>query len=199
MIWQASVQLYVFEIWCLGTVVGGKSPPCRLMLWDRLDWPKIKAMNLQLRAALKADEPFLREMLYLALFVPAGHDPLPRTVLNEPSIARYVDGWGTWEGDRGLIAMVDGRTVGAAWLRLFPASDPGYGFVSEQIPELSVAVEPEHRGRGIGTVLIERVIEDAGAVSLSCAPSNPARRLYNRLGFEELADGRTMVRRPFGA
>jgi GNAT superfamily N-acetyltransferase len=171
----------------------------RFVAVGQLGVAKMNTMNLELRAAVKADEPFLREMLYLALFVPAGHDPLPRSVLNEPSIAKYFDGWGTWAGDRGFVALTDGAPIGAAWLRLFPATDPGYGFVSEQIPELSVAVEPEHRGKGIGTILMQRLIEDAGAISLSCDPTNPARRLYTRLGFEELADSRTMLRRRFEA
>jgi hypothetical protein len=88
---------------------------------------------------------FLWEMLYLALFVPPGQPPLPRSVLRDPAIAHYVEGWRMRSGDLGLIALVDGAPVGAAWLRYFAASDPGYGFVSESTPELSVAVLPGRR------------------------------------------------------
>ncbi len=45
-----------------------------------------------MRAATSDDEPFLREMLYAALYVPAGADPFPRSVLAEPAIAAYVRG-----------------------------------------------------------------------------------------------------------
>jgi GNAT superfamily N-acetyltransferase len=151
-------------------------------------------VSFELRAANVSDEPFLWEMLYLALFVPPGEPPLPRSVLREPAIARYVQGWGTRCGDKGIIALVDASLVGAAWLRLFPASDPGYGFVDESIPELSVAVSPAHRGKGIGSLLLERLLQDVPSTSLSCDPQNPAWRLYLRLGFKPLLDGRKMLR-----
>jgi GNAT superfamily N-acetyltransferase len=151
-------------------------------------------VSCELRAATASDEPFLWEMLYLALFVPPGDPPLPRSVLRDPTIARYVDGWGTRSGDSGLIALVDSAPVGAAWLRCFPASDPGYGFVDERTPELSVAVLPAHRGMGIGSRLVEQLLQGVHATSLSCDPANPAWRLYVRLGFKPLPDGRTMLR-----
>jgi hypothetical protein len=62
-------------------------------------------------------------MLYLALYVPAGELPLSRSVRSQPALALYVQHWGAWPPDRGMIAIVDGVPVGAAWLRLFPASD----------------------------------------------------------------------------
>jgi len=133
-------------------------------------------------------------MLYLALFVPPGEEPLPRSVLGNPAIARYADGWGTRSGDSGLIALVNGASVGAAWLRHFPASSPGYGFVGEGTPELSVAVLPAHRAKGIGSYLVEELLRGVNATSLSCDPANPAWRLYIRLGFKTLPDGRTMLR-----
>jgi GNAT superfamily N-acetyltransferase len=93
-----------------------------------------------------------------------------------------------------LIAIVDGAPVGAAWRRCFPASDPGFGFVDERTPELTVALLSAHRGKGIGSRLLEQLLEGVQAVSLSCDPANPARRLYVRLGFQPLLDGRTMLR-----
>jgi GNAT superfamily N-acetyltransferase len=81
-----------------------------------------------------------------------------------------------------------------AWLRCFPASEPGYGFVDESTPELSIAVLPAYRGKGIGSRLLERLLQGVDAASLSCDPANPAWRLYVRLGFEPRPDGRTMLR-----
>ena len=94
----------------------------------------IVGVTVQVHTATSADEPFLWDMLYLALYVPPGEPPLPRSVLSQPALARYVHNWGASPGDQGLIAIVDGVPVGAAWLRLFPSSDPGYGIVSESIP-----------------------------------------------------------------
>lgn len=94
---------------------------------------------------------------------------------------KYVDGWGR-EGDLGVIA--DGE-VGAAWIRLFTKAEHGYGFVAPHVPELSIAVAQEARGRGVGTALLKELLARAGEtpVSLSVETDNPAVRLYERFGF----------------
>ncbi|NOX32018.1 MAG: histone acetyltransferase, partial [Actinobacteria bacterium] len=61
-------------------------------------------MSYTIRVATQADQTFLREMLHDALFVPPGHEPLQRSVVNQPDIAHYADGFGTRPGDVGLIA-----------------------------------------------------------------------------------------------
>jgi ribosomal protein S18 acetylase RimI-like enzyme len=52
---------------------------------------------------------------------------------------------------------------------------------------LDIALLPEHRGRGVGTVLVTRLQAQAGAarlpLRLHVARTNPAARLYQRLGF----------------
>jgi ubiquinone/menaquinone biosynthesis C-methylase UbiE/GNAT superfamily N-acetyltransferase len=142
-----------------------------------------------IRPATTADEPFLWEMLYHALYAPEGHGPFPKEITREPDIAKYVLGWGK-EGDRGFVAVdgLDFTPVGAAWIRLFAPEGAGYGYVGAETPELSVAVLPEHRNRGVGTDLLGRLISEARrhhpAVSLSVSSGNPAARLYRRLGFE---------------
>ena len=152
------------------------------------------AMKPELRLAVPSDEPFLREMLYLALFVRPGEPPFSRAVLDDHAIAHYIDAWGTWAGDLGWIALLHKAPVGAAWLRRFPATDPGYGFVDAGTPELCISVLPDHRGKGIGSMLLDRLLADVTAASLSCDPANPAWRLYLRFGFRPLSDGRKMLR-----
>ena len=151
-------------------------------------------MRLVFRTAIGSDEPFLREMLWLALFVPPGASPLPRAVLSEPAISRYVDGWSKWPGDYGMIALMDNVPVGAGWLRRFSAGAPGYGFVDDHTPELSIALLPEFRGQGIGSRMLGELLRHTPSVSLSCDLANPACRLYARYGFRPLPDGRTMLR-----
>jgi len=57
---------------------------------------------------------------------------------------------------------------------------------------IELTLLPEHRGRGIGTRLLTDVLAGAGAVAkpvrLHVERSNPARRLYDRLGFHQIAD-----------
>jgi ribosomal protein S18 acetylase RimI-like enzyme len=56
----------------------------------------------------------------------------------------------------------------------------------EEIRIMDIALAPEFRGRGIGTELLRELMGEAGDRSLSIhvEMNNPARRLYERLGFE---------------
>src|ERR1051326_1795798 len=75
----------------------------------------------------------------------------------EPPVQRYVERWGR-PGDTALIAIRDFQPVGAAWYRLFKAENPGYGFVDEETPELSIAVVPSKRGSGAGSELLKALM-----------------------------------------
>lgn len=154
-----------------------------------------------LRPIAPADQDFLWEMLYHAIYVPPGSPAPPREILRQPELAHYVQGW-PQPGDLGFIAAeaTTGKPIGAAWLRLFSAESPGYGFVAECIPELSVAVLPDCRGQGVGTALLEGLLAAArgryAAVSLSVSAENPVVNLYQRVGFavyEQAGDSLTMV------
>jgi ribosomal protein S18 acetylase RimI-like enzyme len=159
--------------------------------------------NFSIRHLTPSDQHFLREMLYLSLFVPEGGEAFPREVLGRPEVARYIEGWGRG-GDLGFVAVDSGsgEPVGAAWLRLLAGAEKGYGYVDDETPELGMAVLPDYRGRGIGSELLHRLLESAGAsyrkVCLSVSADNPVLRLYERAGFERAGeDGSsvTMVKR----
>jgi ribosomal protein S18 acetylase RimI-like enzyme len=111
-------------------------------------------------------------------------------VLADPHLAGYVRGWGR-RGDGGVIAEEAERRVGACWYRLFPAHEPGYGFVDEATPELGIALVPDQRRHGIGRALLGAALSQAAsegfaAISLSVEPDNPSRLLYEQLGFVQV-------------
>jgi GNAT superfamily N-acetyltransferase len=151
------------------------------------------------------DLPFLREMLHEAASWRPDPDgpprPPPAEAVTSPELTRYLDAWGR-RGDRALLALHGDRPLGAAWYRLFTADEPGYGFVDEDTPELSVGVLAPERGRGVGAgllaaALVQAALDGHEQVSLSVEPDNPAVRLYERFGFarHQAADGAwTMVR-----
>ena len=159
--------------------------------------------NLTIRSLTPADEQFLAEMVYQAIFVPEGGKPPARDILQQSEISKYFRDFGR-PGESGYVAFEEHtrRPVGAAWLRLFKADDKGYGYVDEATPELTIAVLPAYRGRGAGTMLLEYLLSRAQrlypAISLSVWPENPAYRLYQRLGFvgvEEHGPAVTMLKR----
>jgi ribosomal protein S18 acetylase RimI-like enzyme len=150
-------------------------------------------MSVQVRAVGAGDEQMLRQYLRLSVFVRPGDPPPPDDIVDRPEIACYVDGWGRY-GDDGVVAIDESTRgdIGAAWLRLWPGPETGYGFVDRATPELGIAVRPEYRGRGIGTCLLDTLLARAEpryrAVSLSVSLDNPAVALYQRLGFRAIAE-----------
>jgi GNAT superfamily N-acetyltransferase len=134
-----------------------------------------------LRPADQQDMRFLRDMLRHAYHWRIAQDPdLP--------VFRYVQNWGR-PGDAGVIASAGPNAYGAAWYRLFPASAPGFGFVDEQTPELTIAVVPSQRGGGTGGELLEALLQRARddgftQISLSAEPGQTG--FYEKHGFREL-------------
>lgn len=91
-------------------------------------------------------------------------------------------------GDFGVVAEVGGRVVGVVWLLFLDSADPGYGYVADGVPELSLCVWPGYRGAGLGRLLMSEALtvarsRELGRVSLSVDNFNPAKRLYLEFGF----------------
>jgi ribosomal protein S18 acetylase RimI-like enzyme len=152
-------------------------------------------MDYTVRALTIEDESIVWEMLRYA-----SHEPSLDSVQNQPCLARYASGWGR-VGDLGCVATKDTASIGAAWLRLWVDEGKGFGYVSDEIPELAMAVLPNFRGQGIGTRLLMQVLEMAKGyfpvVSLNVRADNSVVRLYERAGFIKVA-GSEIVNRTGG-
>lgn len=108
----------------------------------------------------------------------------------ERPVYRYVRNWGR-PGDDGVIALEGPHAYGAAWFRLFQATEPGFGFVDELTPELTIAVVPSRRGKGAGAELLQALLDRAraggySAVSLSTEKGQTG--FYERFGFEQVGE-----------
>ena len=83
-----------------------------------------------------------------------------------------------------MIVGMDDRLAGA----LVMLNTGMAGYVPENIL-LFVSVHPDMRGHGIGGELIKRCCAECdGQVKLHVDFGNPAKRLYERLGFEHVYD-----------
>lgn len=140
-----------------------------------------------LRPANAADFRFLTEMLLEAY----NWDGTPWFTLDklraEDKAWRYVAGWPR-ATDFGVIAEVDGTPAGAAWARCFTSDRPGYGYIADDVPELSLGVSPAFRRQGIARAVMTELIRTSPykRLSLSVDPNNPAANLYRSLGFEKV-------------
>ena len=139
------------------------------------------------------DIRFLRDMLHHAYY---WKERRPDT--GPGPVQLYVKAWGR-PGDTVVIALADGFAVGAAWYRLFKAGKPGYGFVDERTPELAIAVVPNARGKGVGSALLDALLDRARAggypsISLSVDKQNAsAIHVYEEHGFARVSENEDSV------
>lgn len=159
---------------------------------------RVPVDSLVYRTWIPDDVPFLWEMLYQSLHVRHGHAPFPRSILGEPDIAHYLADFGSHDGDDARVCVdASGERIGAAWVRRMTAADPGFGYVSDDVPEVGMAVEDNWRGQGIGRRLLEMLLDTHPRLSLSVDDENVvAVGLYRSIGFvpiESVGGSTTMV------
>ena len=61
-------------------------------------------------------------------------------------------------GDFGFVAECADEVVGVAWALFLPADDPGYGFLDEFTPEMSLWVRDDSRGRGVSVMSLRLIV-----------------------------------------
>ena len=84
---------------------------------------------------------------------------------------------------------VAGKIVGAVWVRILSGPIKGYGYIDPKTPEFSISLLKEYRNQGIGTALMNKMIQylfEKGykKASLSVSKNNYAFKLYQKLGFK---------------
>jgi ribosomal protein S18 acetylase RimI-like enzyme len=128
-------------------------------------------------------------MLYYAAHMQEDGETSIDAAKKDPGLQKYVQEWGR-ETDMGVLALhpSNQRPLGAAWIRVLIEEEKMSRLIPDGTPELAIAVLPDHIGQGIGTRLMKHLLDVARmvypAVMLSVRQNNPARHLYERMGFE---------------
>ncbi|MBR5349183.1 MAG: GNAT family N-acetyltransferase [Lachnospiraceae bacterium] len=96
----------------------------------------------------------------------------------------YYEDFGNGRADFCLVAEDGGRVVGAAWTRIMN----DYGHVDDETPSFAISLYKEYRGQGIGTKLMQGMLEllkDKGFLraSLAVQKANYAVHMYEKVGF----------------
>lgn len=137
-------------------------------------------MTVGVRPALDSDRPFLVDLFVSARA--AAFDALPlapaqKVALIEQQFAAQAQHYATYVDTTFDVVLVDGERAGQLVV--------GHWDDREHLAE--IALLPAVRGRGIGTLLIEQVVSVADRrgvpTTVQVDRTNPAGRLYSRLGF----------------
>jgi ribosomal protein S18 acetylase RimI-like enzyme len=151
-------------------------------------------MTIHLRPSQPTDLPFLRQILYEAVFWRAADNkPSFEEGLALPEVSKALAHWGERDDDTAVIATSQSKPVGAAWYRYMTDENSIRGYIDETIPVLVIGVHRDYRHQGIGGKLIGWLINHAAKhaipkISLMVSKDNHALNLYQQQGFLEYAD-----------
>ena len=143
-------------------------------------------VSVELRPAEPADEPFLRDV-----YASTRADELTRVDWPDEQKRAFTDQQFTaqdayyrehYEGASYDVILVDGEGAGRLYVARWP----------EEIRIMDIAILPEFRGAGVGTRLLTALQAEAAAggrsLSIHVEGFNPARALYERLGFRAVEE-----------
>lgn len=132
-----------------------------------------------MRSAAERDRQFARD-LHHACYRPWVEPIFGWDVARQDRL--FAESW--TPRDRWIVEL-GGEAIGS-----FSVSDRGtHVFIAD------VEIHPDHQGHGLGTEVLRRILAEADArrlaVRLQVLKRNPARRLYRRFGFVDVAETET--------
>lgn len=142
-------------------------------------------MDHKIRYIKKDEIEIIDTFLYEAICIPEGVAAPARDIICQPELQVYVKDFGRRKGDICYVAEVEGKIVGAVWVRIMC----DYGHVDDETPSFAISLLKEYRNYGIGTelmktMLIELKKQGYKKASLAVQKMNYAVRMYKKVGFE---------------
>ena len=149
-------------------------------------------MNIIIRPIKNNEIPLLTDFLYEAIFLTNNDPILPRTIIQEPILWRYINNFGKEKDDYCFVAQVDNYIVGVVWIRCMQ----GFSHLADNIPELAMSIYPQYRNKGIGTSLLKDFLnflrqKNYHQISLSVQKNNYAVNMYKKLGFKVISQNKS--------
>jgi len=142
-------------------------------------------MDIKIRKWKDGEQAFLEDFLYEAIFIPEGVEAPSREIIRLPELQVYITDFGKRPDDICFLAEVDGKVAGAVWVRVME----DYGHLEDGVPSFAISLYKEYRGKGIGTELMNRMLQELEGrgyekASLAVQKANYAVRMYQKVGFE---------------
>jgi GNAT superfamily N-acetyltransferase len=161
--------------------------------------PRPAPPGTRFRPATSADEAFFA-MLYAStrteeLALSGWPEPMQAAFLAQQAGAQYAHYRRHYEDAEWWVLERDGAAIGRLILARWPS----------QHRIVDIALLTQARGQGLGSAILARIITEAEAagkpVSIHVEKTNPAMRLYRRLGFAPVEDKGVydLMMRPAGA
>lgn len=110
--------------------------------------------NYIIREIKESEYPLLSDFLYEAIFIPDGAAKPTRSIIEQPELKMYIEGFGK-KDDRCLVADINGKVIGAVWVRIMN----DYGHVDDETPSFAISLYKEYRHLRIGTALMRAMFK----------------------------------------
>lgn len=142
-------------------------------------------MRYKIREMESSEYPILDEFIYEAIFQRDETNLLPKEIIKSPEIYMYVKNFGKEKEDYCLCTEIENKIVGAVWVR----NIQGFGSIASTTPEFAISLYKEFRGYGIGTEMMNRMLEylkntGYSKTSLAVQKDNYALKMYLSVGFQ---------------
>ena len=142
-------------------------------------------MEYAIREMTVPEYPLLSDFLYEAIFIPDDIKPPSRNIICSPELQVYIDRFGSLKDDFALVAEIEGKIIGAVWIRIMY----DYGHIDDETPSFAISLYKEYRGRGIGTEMMKEMLSllkthNYKRVSLSVQKANYTAEMYRKIGFD---------------
>ena len=140
---------------------------------------------MHIRTLREKEKELLKDFLYEAIFIPEGVEAPDRDIIEKPELRIYYEDFGKDTADHCLVAEDEGKVIGAVWTRIMN----DYGHIDDKMPSFAISLYREYRGRGIGTKLMQEMLnllKEKGykRASLAVQKANYAVRMYKKVGFK---------------
>jgi ribosomal protein S18 acetylase RimI-like enzyme len=152
-------------------------------------WPRAAEAGLTFRRVTPADEPFLFRLYASTRIEELAPLPWPEeqkaAFLDSQARAQHADYQRNYAHADWLVIARGGADIGRLYLERGDSSSHTHNIID-------IAFLPDWRGHGLGGALLRDLLDEAGragkAMSIYVEKTNPAMRLYERLGFTRIEE-----------
>ena len=137
-------------------------------------------MNQELYFLRSTEQYLAKELLYYAAHL----EQSDKSLDDFPELKQYEEHFGSCHGDIGVYILSDAKVAGGAWVRLLAN---GKAYVNNDTPELTLAIKPDFKGKGIDITLLQQLFIETSKLysqmSLSVRDIPSEIKFYEELDF----------------